>query len=476
MDTLCRLLLLLGCNALPSASSASSTPDAPSRPLLTHADWLCYAQRYPEVAKRFGAKTLAIRRYFFSTGRALGHQLVPCADTFTLQPADMASPLQRSKLVDERTDCRGRTYGSLYEHFHAQARERDSRSAACARPLSFPRRAAHTRAAHADCTGICPRAYPRVLLCPLEHLRPAPRRPGLGSAQSAATATPTDRLPLRLAPPSLAIGRAPQGYVVFTPCTLQQDRAIIPQLAAFTAALPVPRFQYARHDTVLRAANDPDTHAMMRFLHDDRIPFPFQTINFVNGTQQAIHSDVPHFDTLPTRGLMAAAWLALEDIHPHSGPLVVYPGSHRIGLWDQAQLGIVPDLPDSRVPKPDGHSHAPPPTAGQERNKSKSAYEVYTATLRQVIAARGLRAQILSGVRRGDIVIWASSLLHGGSPVINASRTRLSQVTHFFFKPAQIFWVPRLSPENRHLQQKHPRQWATLEEWARARRGSRRRV
>ena len=37
---------------------------------------------------------------------------------------------------------------------------------------------------------------------------------------------------------------------------------------------------------------------------------------------------------------MTAAWVALEDIHPDSGSLEVYPGSQLYPIWDMDALGV----------------------------------------------------------------------------------------------------------------------------------------
>ena len=44
-----------------------------------------------------------------------------------------------------------------------------------------------------------------------------------------------------------------------------------------------------------------------------RRPFPFQTLNFRVGTQQATHADSIHFASLP-ENFMCGVWVALEDI------------------------------------------------------------------------------------------------------------------------------------------------------------------
>ena len=57
-----------------------------------------------------------------------------------------------------------------------------------------------------------------------------------------------------------------------------------------------------------------------------RSVIPFQTINFIEGSEQRAHSDSIHMTTEPL-GHLIAAWTALEDCHPGNGTLIYYPGS-----------------------------------------------------------------------------------------------------------------------------------------------------
>src|SRR6185295_9601381 len=59
---------------------------------------------------------------------------------------------------------------------------------------------------------------------------------------------------------------------------------------------------------------------------------PFAAINFMTGSQQALHQDMAVFHIYPHNHLLGA-WIACEDITPDSGPLVFHPGSHRLGLF-----------------------------------------------------------------------------------------------------------------------------------------------
>ena len=87
---------------------------------------------------------------------------------------------------------------------------------------------------------------------------------------------------------------------------------------------------------------------MLRILYG-REPIPFQTLNFLPGTEQSLHSDAMHFSSLPAR-FMCGVWVALEDATLENGPLRYVPGSRRfsevqldgLGLWcedEGKQLG-----------------------------------------------------------------------------------------------------------------------------------------
>jgi hypothetical protein len=71
----------------------------------------------------------------------------------------------------------------------------------------------------------------------------------------------------------------------------------------------------------------------------EREPKPLQTIMSHKGSQQGAHSDSIHMTTYPI-GYLSAAWIAFEDIHPASGPLLFYPGSHRLPYVFSTDVGI----------------------------------------------------------------------------------------------------------------------------------------
>lgn len=152
-----------------------------------------------------------------------------------------------------------------------------------------------------------------------------------------------------------------------------------------------------------------------------RRPFPFQTLNFPLGTQQAAHSDSVHFSSIPER-FMCGVWLAMEDIHPDAGPLFYIPGSHRWPIISNLMIGRR------------GHGTA-----------LASAQDPYGSAWRAMQDANDAGEERFLA-RKGQALIWCANLLHGGSPQVDHRRTRWSQVTHYFFDDC-IYYTPAFSDE-----------------------------
>ncbi|HEY7626062.1 MAG TPA: phytanoyl-CoA dioxygenase family protein, partial [Ilumatobacteraceae bacterium] len=146
-----------------------------------------------------------------------------------------------------------------------------------------------------------------------------------------------------------------------------------------------------------------------------REPVPFQTLNFEFGTQQDAHSDTVHFSSLPPR-YMCGVWVALEDVDAGNGPLFYYPGSQRL-----------PDPYFQRFGLPLGLDH----------------YDRYAAAQQELVTAHGLE-RLEFHAKAGDALIWSANLVHGGMPILEAGRTRWSQVTHYFFDGC-VYVTPLLS-------------------------------
>jgi ectoine hydroxylase-related dioxygenase (phytanoyl-CoA dioxygenase family) len=141
---------------------------------------------------------------------------------------------------------------------------------------------------------------------------------------------------------------------------------------------------------------------------------PFQTLNFPVGTQQHYHTDSIHFSAVPER-FMCGVWTALEDITEDCGPLVYYPGSHKWPVFTNEHIGRC--------------------VAQLDRKPTQEMYEVLW---RELVESSGIKPEIFTA-KKGQSLIWAANLLHGGSKQANKHGTRWSQVTHYFFEDCAYY-------------------------------------
>lgn len=150
-----------------------------------------------------------------------------------------------------------------------------------------------------------------------------------------------------------------------------------------------------------------------------RPAFAFQTLNFNRGSQQSLHSDAIHFHADPPR-FMCGVWIALEDIRPEAGPLTYVPGSHKLPVLTMRTAGVNTDLPTQ---------------ADYER--------VYVPALAARLKATGL-PETQGLIKKGQALVWAANLAHGGAPILDPDSTRRSLVVHFFFEDC-VYYTPRHS-------------------------------
>jgi len=184
----------------------------------------------------------------------------------------------------------------------------------------------------------------------------------------------------------------------------------------------VRRVQDAWHeDEDVRAiAANPHMLALLGKLYGRRA-IPFQTLNFPVGTEQKLHSDSNHFSCLPER-FMCGVWLAMEDVHPDAGPLTYAPGSHRWPIITNLMIG-----------------------RRGEGGQTHSAQAPFESAWDALIETHQPDQKLLLA-KKGQALIWAANLLHGGSLQKDKSLTRWSQVTHFYFEDC-IYYTPAFSDE-----------------------------
>ncbi len=136
----------------------------------------------------------------------------------------------------------------------------------------------------------------------------------------------------------------------------------------------------------------------------------FQSINFLQGSEQETHSDSIHMTTHPPGGLLGV-WIALEDITDENGPLHYYPGSHALPYYLNSDYC----------------------NEGNRWLLGPYDYTEYEKMIRNKLHQHKLQKRTFTAAK-GDVLIWHANLLHGGEPHMDTSRTRKSMVLHYFKK------------------------------------------
>jgi hypothetical protein len=155
-------------------------------------------------------------------------------------------------------------------------------------------------------------------------------------------------------------------------------------------------------------------------------PFPFSTINFIKGSNQPLHSDAVHFHTVPELW-MCGVWVAFEDVDETNGSLKIIPGSHRWPIYQYHDL---------KLPHPD-----------EIENGESVTYREYELFIETLTRNSGVEPYIVK-MKKGQALIWAANMLHGGSNVegvTDLNKTRLTQANHYFFGDCKHYYHPMFS-------------------------------
>ncbi|WP_196893602.1 phytanoyl-CoA dioxygenase family protein [Aureivirga marina] len=169
------------------------------------------------------------------------------------------------------------------------------------------------------------------------------------------------------------------------------------------------------HSKTLRSAgNNKKLLQILSLLMDKNVEL-FQSINFIEGSQQRTHSDSIHMTTFPY-GNLIAVWVALEDIKPDSGPLHYYPKSHKLPYIHNRDYDNV----------------------GTKYKIGDKLYNKYEDCIEDVLRKTDLEKKIFLP-KKGDLLIWHANLLHGGEKVTNENSTRKSMVFHYYTDDAICF-------------------------------------
>lgn len=171
---------------------------------------------------------------------------------------------------------------------------------------------------------------------------------------------------------------------------------------------------------ILELARHPKIISTLELLYG-RKPIPFQTINFLKGSNQPLHQDSIHFYTQPERW-MVGTWTALQDVTEDCGPLNIVPGSHKWPHYNFQNLNL------------------PVVEFGNQFDN----YAEYENFLIHLVKLMDGRLKKWLG-KKGQTLIWASNLLHGGAEITNPNSTRYAQATHFYFEGCNHYYSPMFS-------------------------------
>ena len=165
---------------------------------------------------------------------------------------------------------------------------------------------------------------------------------------------------------------------------------------------------WRREPAVRRLAADAGVLDLLSAVYGRRAA-PFQTLNFPVGTEQPPHADTFFFSTDPA-GFMCGVWIALEDITEAQGALVYYPGSQHLPAIEGLDLA------------------------------GRGGADAYSGLIAELLDGANLTPR-RAVLKKGEAVIWAAGLVHGGGAITAPGATRLSQVTHYYFADC-VYSVP----------------------------------
>lgn len=178
-------------------------------------------------------------------------------------------------------------------------------------------------------------------------------------------------------------------------------------------------FEAWKHSSLVREVACHDKIIKTLKMLYNKTPIPFQTINFIKGSNQPLHSDAIHFHTIPQRWV-CGVWTALEDMDEDNGTLLYCPGSHKLPIFEFPDLGLIV-------------------TEYGEQFENYEEYENFVRALSQNYETKKLIC------KKGHALVWAANILHGGDKINDNTRSRWSQATHYYFPDCDHYYSPMFS-------------------------------
>jgi ectoine hydroxylase-related dioxygenase (phytanoyl-CoA dioxygenase family) len=181
-----------------------------------------------------------------------------------------------------------------------------------------------------------------------------------------------------------------------------------------------------------RVLQDRPLHDLLQGLLGAR-PVFLQSIYFHRGSEQNPHSDYIYMSTRPDFHL-CGFWMACEDIDEGAGPLVYYPGSHRLPIQNvQDRYRDRIDAVRAALREDEARLRSFYQKRMDQTKESLLTCYFFDQWLEEIHAAlpkARLPRQTLQA-KKGDVLIWHANLVHGGSSVADRGRTRKSLVAHY---------------------------------------------
>ncbi|MDP3921248.1 MAG: phytanoyl-CoA dioxygenase family protein [Candidatus Omnitrophota bacterium] len=176
-----------------------------------------------------------------------------------------------------------------------------------------------------------------------------------------------------------------------------------------------PRSEYPHHhyrlldfhnlsDAAASIMLHPGIARFLSILFDD-IPRAMQTLFFEYSSEQKTHQDFAYVQS-GILSHLAASWVACDDADEENGAVYYYAGSHRIQKFDFGDNSIT--LHDRDFGK----------AVGFEQYVEAQCLE------------RDQEKRIVC-LKKGDVLLWHSALVHGGGLARNREKKRRSLVSHY---------------------------------------------
>lgn len=166
-------------------------------------------------------------------------------------------------------------------------------------------------------------------------------------------------------------------------------------------------------DIAYEIAHNPEAKRICSLLFGEEAT-PGFSLSFGNGSEQQLHQDIAIFHIYP-QNFLIGVWIALEDIHADSGPLIYYPKTHKLGLW---------------------HKHAQNYPKTNVETLGPEARGEYMSWLEEESKDTSERKSLL--IKKGQALFWHAGLAHGGSKRKDRSLSRHSYVVHMIPKNTHV--------------------------------------